>query len=125
MAIYRDVGHEAEFAIPISLISRAKRHSHAYETHVKSEAPTLLRSPTASERDRHHAWSLPPFFPGCSSRQGLSSRSLAGEQPNYRNARCLSSLPSWSDGDDIAPGRHTRTSLRGYTNDEEQHTGFE
>src|SRR5437016_7320494 len=81
MAIYRDVGHEAEFAIPISLISRAKRHSHAYETHVKSEAPTLLRSPTASERDRHHAWSLPPFFPGCSSRQGLSSGPLQASSP--------------------------------------------
>src|SRR5437879_2083812 len=27
MAIYQDVGHERESAIPISLISRAKRHS--------------------------------------------------------------------------------------------------
>src|SRR5882724_5018849 len=72
MAIYEDAGHERKLAIPIPLISPSKK-TLARETHAKSEAPTRLRSPTSSERDRHHARSLPPFLPVCSSRQRLSS----------------------------------------------------
>src|SRR5438876_12175446 len=108
MDIYQDVGHEREFAIPISLISRAKSHSHAHETHV-NPTPQLGYAHLLPSNETAIIRGACPFFPGCSSRQRLSSVACWRGSPEYRNARCLSSLPSWRDGDDIAPGCHTRT----------------
>src|SRR6266576_4278217 len=109
MAIYQDVGHKRESAIPISLIPRAKRHSARPRNTCKIQGANSVtltyflrtRPPSRAE--------LAAIFPRLLIAPRVVFRSLAGEQPNYRNARCLSSLPSWSDGDDIAPGHHTRT----------------
>src|SRR2546430_12831121 len=61
-------------------------------------APSRLRSPTSSERDRHHPRSLPPFFPGCSSRQGLSSVRCSRAAPGTeRSEEHTSELQSQSN----------------------------
>ena len=85
-----------EFAIPVSLISGAKRHPTP-RTHVKSQAPTGLGSPTSSERDRHDARSLPPFFSQVAHRAKSCLQPLAGEQPQVQRhaLKQLAFLERW------------------------------
>src|SRR5438128_1558940 len=109
MAIYRDVGHEAEFAIPISLISRAKRHSHAYETHVKSEAPNSVTITYCLRTRPPSRVEFAAIFPQVAHRAKGCLQVPCRRAAQLQKRPMLSSLPSWSDGDGIAPGRHTRT----------------
>src|SRR2546426_177251 len=103
MAIYQDVGHEREFAIPIPLISPSKKALARLRNTCKIRGPnsptiTYLRPKPPSRAV------LAAIFPRLLIAPRVVFSPLQASSPKYRNARCLSSLPSWSDGDDIAPG---------------------